>query len=138
MSTHRLNSISKVLGGFVNLEGGMTRAFFVCVCYWVALNLCADVCFVFIQPLNKLKALRIIFVLRVRGVYLGWKRKINVSGLCNCGAFSCVAFFIMRKELKIPPRQYLKYQSHCLMPLSHCTTNSIAQCSAVSWYVKHR
>lgn len=66
------------------------------------------------------------------------EKKINVSELCNCGYFSCVACFIMRKELKIPPRQYLKYQSHCLMPLSHCTANSIAQCSAVSRYVKHR
>lgn len=65
------------------------------------------------------------------------KEKSMFQG-CVTGVFSCVDCFIMRMELKIPPRQYLKYQSHCLMPLSHCTTNSIAQRSAVSRYVKHR
>lgn len=143
ISIHRLSSIWKVTIGFafvvgtVDLEGGIrTGTYF--FCYSVALKLCVNARFIFILLLNKLKALRIFFVLLCQRGLPRMEKKINVSGLCNCGFFSCVACFIMRKELKIPPRQYLKYQSHCLMPLSHCTTNSIAQCSAVSRYVKHR
>lgn len=121
----------------MNSEGGLiTGTYF--LCYQVALKSCVNACFVFILLLNKLKALRIFFVLLCQRVYPGWKRKSMFQGCITVGFFSCVACFIMRKELKIPPRQYLKYQSHCLMPLSHCTTNSIAQCSAVSRYAKHR
>ena len=93
ISTHRLNSIWKVPIGFtflvhtVDLEGGIiTGTYF--LCYWVALKLCVNACFIFILLLNKLKALRIFFVLLCQRGLPRMEKKINVSGSCNCGVFS--------------------------------------------------